>query len=161
MGHILADSGIIRGQMEFPVYYEDTDLSGFVYHANYLKYFERSREHVIGIRFLKELFDQGIHFVVSKAVLEYKAPAQHGDQLLVVSEGQYSRSPAIPFEQNAYLVDAQGQKRLLVSGQITIVALNAQNRPIRMPDVIIARFQAANGNVAESKPTTDEESPPW
>ncbi len=147
--------------MEFPVYYEDTDLSGFVYHANYLKYFERSREHVIGIRFLKELFDQGIHFVVSKAVLDFKAPAQHGDQVLIVSEGQYSRSPAIPFEQNAYLVDTQGQKRLLVSGQITIVALNAQNRPIRMPDVIIQRFQAGNSNAAGSKPTTDEESPPW
>lgn len=159
MAHISADSGVIRGQMDFPVYYEDTDLSGFVYHSNYLKYFERAREHVIGIRFLKELFDQGIHFVVSKATLEYKAPAQHGDQILVVSEGQYSRSPAIPFEQNAYLVDAQGQRRLLVSGQITIVALNAQNRPIRMPDVIIQRFQA--GQTAGSKPTTDEESPPW
>jgi acyl-CoA thioester hydrolase len=161
MVNISADSGVIRGDMEFPVYYEDTDLSGFVYHANYLKYFERSREHVIGIRFLKELFDQGIHFVVSKAVLEYKAPAQHGDMILVVSEGQYSRSPAIPFEQNAYLVDAQGQRRLLVSGQITIVALNAQNRPIRMPDVIIQRFQMQSPNVAGSKPTTDEESPPW
>lgn len=161
MGHILVESGTIQGQIEFPVYYEDTDLSGFVYHSNYLKYFERSREHVIGIRFLKELYDQGVHFVVSKAVLEYKAPAQHGDQVLIVSAGQYSRSPAIPFEQNAYLVDSQGQKRLLVSAQITIVALNSQNRPIRMPDVIMARFQAANGTTAESEATTDEESPPW
>jgi acyl-CoA thioester hydrolase len=161
MAHISADSGVIRGDMEFPVYYEDTDLSGFVYHANYLKYFERAREHVIGIRFLKELFDQGIHFVVSKAVLEFKAPAQHGDQVLVISEGQYSRSPALPFEQNAYLIDAQGQKRLLVSGQITIVALNAQNRPSRMPDIIIERFQKQNPNAAGSESTTDEESPPW
>jgi acyl-CoA thioester hydrolase len=161
MAHTSADSGVIRGEMEFPVYYEDTDLSGFVYHSNYLKYFERAREHVIGIRFLKELFDQGVHFVVSKAVLEYKAPAQHGDQVLVISEGQYSRSPAIPFEQNAYLVDSDGKRRLLVSGQITIVALNAQNRPIRMPDVIIERFQRQSPDAKGSKPTTDEESPPW
>lgn len=162
MAHISADSGVIRGEIEFPVYYEDTDLSGFVYHSNYLKYFERAREHVIGIRFLKELFDQGVHFVVSKAVLEYKAPAQHGDQVLVISEGQYSRSPAIPFEQNAYLVDAEGKRRLLVSGQITIVALNAQNRPIRMPDVIIERFQEQSRPDAKgSEPTPDEESPPW
>lgn len=162
MAHISADSGVIRGEIEFPVYYEDTDLSGFVYHSNYLKYFERAREHVIGIRFLKELFDQGVHFVVSKAVLEYKAPAQHGDQVLVISEGQYSRSPAIPFEQNAYLVDAEGKRRLLVSGQITIVALNAQNRPIRMPDVIIERFQEqSRPDAKRSEPTPDEESPPW
>jgi len=161
MANISADSGVIRGEIEFPVYYEDTDLSGFVYHSNYLKYFERAREHVIGIRFLKELFDQGVHFVVSKAVLEYKAPAQHGDQVLVISEGQYSRSPAIPFEQNAYRVDQDGKRRLLVSGQITIVALNAQNRPIRMPDVIIEGFQRQSSPAAGSKPTTDEESPPW
>lgn len=77
----------------------------------------------------------------------------------MISEGQYSRSPAIPFEQNAYVLDAKGQKRLLVSGQITIVALNAQNRPIRMPDMILERFQA--GQTAGSKPITDEESPPW
>jgi acyl-CoA thioester hydrolase len=161
MAHTSADSGVIRGDMEFPVYYEDTDLSGFVYHSNYLKYFERAREHVIGIRFLKELFDQGVHFVVSKAVLEYKAPAQHGDQVLVISEGHYSRSPAIPFEQNAYLVDPDGKRRLLVSGQITIVALNTQNRPIRMPDVIIERFQRQSPDAKGSEPNTDEESPPW
>jgi acyl-CoA thioester hydrolase len=154
MAHILAESGIIRGEVEFPVYYEDTDLSGFVYHANYLKFFERAREHVIGIKFLKELYDQGIHFVVSKAVMEFKAPAQHGDQLLIVSEGQYSRSPALPFEQTAYLLDAQGQRKLLVSAQITIVALNAQHRPIRMPDVILQSFQGII-------PATDEELPPW
>src|SRR6478736_3735843 len=104
MAHTLDESGTIRGRIEFPVYYEDTDLSGFVYHSNYLKYFERAREHVIGIRFLKELYDQGIHFVVSRVTLEYKAPAQHGDQVLIESVGQYSRSPAIPFEQNAYLI---------------------------------------------------------
>ncbi len=158
MANILADSGTIQGQIEFPIYYEDTDLSGSVYHANYLKFFERAREHVIGITFLKELFDQGIHFVVSKASLEYRAPAQHGDQVLVSSEGQYSRSPAIPFEQNAYLVDAQGQRRLLVTGQITIVALNAQNRPIRMPDVIMNRFQSQGHG---SPSISQEESPPW
>ena len=31
------------------VYYEDTDFSGVVYHANYLKYCERAREHLLGI----------------------------------------------------------------------------------------------------------------
>jgi len=158
MANTLADSGTIRGQIEFPVYYEDTDLSGFVYHSNYLKFFERAREHVIGIRFLKELYDQGYHFVVSKASLEYRSPAQHGDQIVVISEAQYSRSPAIPFEQNAYVLEPNGQKRLLVVGQITIVALNAQNRPIRMPDVIMERFLSSTTG---TKTPSNEESPPW
>jgi len=59
----------------YNIYYEDTDFSGFVYHANYLKFFERSRSDLMGISALKELFDAGYHFVVSKAVLDFKAPA--------------------------------------------------------------------------------------
>lgn len=123
----------------FPVYYEDTDLSGFVYHANYLKFFERAREHVIGVRFLKELYDLGAHFVVHKANLEFKTPARHGDQLLVESRGVYSRSPAIQFEQNAFVLE-NGQKRAAVLGQISIVVIGSENKPIRMPDAIMEKF---------------------
>jgi acyl-CoA thioester hydrolase len=135
----LIESGIIEGSVLFPVYYEDTDLSGFVYHANYLKFFERAREHVIGVRFLKELYDLGAHFVVHKANLEFKSPAQHGDQLLVESRGTFSRSPAIHFEQNAFVLD-KGKKRAAVLGQISIVVIGAENKPIRMPDAIMQKF---------------------
>ncbi len=126
-----------------PVYYEDTDLSGFVYHANYLKFFERAREHVIGVKFLKELYDLGAHFVVHKASLEFKSPAMHGDQLLIESKGSYSRSPAIHFEQNAYVIE-DGKKRPAVLGQISIVIIGKENRPIRMPDSIIQKFAETN-----------------
>ncbi|MBT6176177.1 MAG: thioesterase, partial [Deltaproteobacteria bacterium] len=40
------------------IYYEDTDLSGVVYHANYLKYFERAREHLIGPTELARLYNE-------------------------------------------------------------------------------------------------------
>ncbi|QSX30933.1 MULTISPECIES: thioesterase family protein [Shewanella] len=51
----------------FPVqiYYEDTDFSGVVYHANFIKYFERAREQVIGADTLKQLWhQQGLGFAV-------------------------------------------------------------------------------------------------
>ena len=49
------------------IYYEDTDLSGSVYHANYLRYFERAREHLLGPPELVRLWkDEGIGFVVYK-----------------------------------------------------------------------------------------------
>lgn len=140
MANTLAESGVIRGSLTLPVYYEDTDLSGFVYHANYLKFFERAREHVIGIRFLADLYDEGMHFVVNRAQLDFRSPARHGDQIVVESSGNYSRSPVIAFEQNAYVLEADGTKRLAVSGQISIVVLNADHRPIRMPDLILAKF---------------------
>ncbi|MFY7930297.1 MAG: YbgC/FadM family acyl-CoA thioesterase [Oligoflexus sp.] len=129
------------GSHELPIYYEDTDLSGFVYHANYLKFFERAREHLLGIDFLRRLYTQdGVHFVVSKAELEYKFPARHGDRLLVETRGEYSRSPAIHFVQEAFVKTAE-EKRLAVAGKVSIVVLNSQNRPIRMPDVVIENFR--------------------
>lgn len=50
------------------IYYEDTDHSGVVYHPNFLKYFERAREHVIDSQVLNRLWnEQGIGFAVYKA----------------------------------------------------------------------------------------------
>ncbi|GGJ02967.1 thioesterase [Shewanella hanedai] len=54
----------------FPIqiYYEDTDFSGVVYHPNFLKYFERAREHVIGADILAALWqDQGLGFAVYRS----------------------------------------------------------------------------------------------
>ena len=134
------NEGILEGLMKIGVYYEDTDLSGFVYHSNYLKYCERAREHVIGVQFLRDLYHDGLHFVVSKASLTYRAPAGHGDELIVKTRGTYSRSPAIPFDQSIYkMVD--GREVLVVEAQITIVALNMDHRPIRIPDEVIRYFQ--------------------
>lgn len=135
----MKEQGVLSGVYRTLVYYEDTDLSGFVYHANYLKYFERAREDIIGIGFLKELFDRQIHFVVAKALLTYKAPATHADDIIIRSQAPYSRSPAIEFTQTAYC-QKDGQERLLVKGEITIVVLGPGNRPIRMPDEILQVF---------------------
>lgn len=135
----MAEAGVIKGSLLLPIYYEDTDLSGFVYHANYLKFFERAREHVIGVTFLKQLYDKGAHFVVHKASLEFRTPVRHGDQLLIETTGTYSRSPAITFEQNAYVME-KGKRRAAVLGQVTIAVLNAEHRPIRMPDIVIQKF---------------------
>ncbi|MEC4726422.1 thioesterase [Shewanella sp. D64] len=54
----------------FPIqiYYEDTDFSGVVYHPNFLKYFERAREHVIGANVLASLWEvQGLGFAVYRS----------------------------------------------------------------------------------------------
>src|SRR5258708_5819670 len=91
----------LRDVSHFTIYYEDTDFSGFVYHANYLKFFERAREHLIGIELLKSLYGSGLHFVVTSAALKYRAPALFGDQIEVQSEGYFSRSPRIKIMQKA------------------------------------------------------------
>ena len=55
------------------IYYEDTDHSGVVYHPNFLKYFERAREHVIDSNRLSKLWnEQGLGFAVYKANLTFQ-----------------------------------------------------------------------------------------
>ncbi len=64
------------------IYYEDTDHSGVVYHANYLKYFERAREDIIGIETLAQMWhDEGIGFAVYKTSLTFQDGAVFGDTL--------------------------------------------------------------------------------
>lgn len=64
------------------IYYEDTDHSGVVYHPNFLKYFERAREHVIGTDELVRLWkEEGLGFAVYKADLTYSEGVEFGDNL--------------------------------------------------------------------------------
>lgn len=121
----------------FRIYYEDTDFSGFVYHANYLKFFERSREHLIGIDLLKDLWQRGIHFVVRRAELDYISPARFADEIIIKSEAVFTTSPKVIFTQKAFLKDGKE----LVNGIIEIVLLNDKNKPMRISPALLDEFQ--------------------
>ena len=119
------------------MYYEDTDFSGFVYHANYLKYFERAREHIIGIDFLVENFKKNLHFVVGKAEITFLKPAMYGDMIWIETTAKVGRSPIVEFYQNAY----KDPDTLLVKGKITVVLINESRRPQKTPPSFIEHFQ--------------------
>ena len=69
------------------VYYEDTDFTGLVYHANYVRYFERGRSDALRLMGVghAELLDgdRPLAFVVSKMALTFQKPARIDDELLV------------------------------------------------------------------------------
>ncbi len=70
------------------VYYEDTDFSGFVYHARYLHFFDRGRtealrEHGVDQRSLFEAADGPFAFVVRHMSIDYLAPARMDDEVVV------------------------------------------------------------------------------
>ena len=101
------------------VYYEDTDHSGVVYHANYLKYFERAREHLLGISALVKLFqEQGIGFVVYKADLTYKKGAQFGDHMRIETTVEQESAFRLIFRQVAKM---ECDNSILVEGLIDLV----------------------------------------
>ncbi|RYE94123.1 MAG: YbgC/FadM family acyl-CoA thioesterase, partial [Myxococcales bacterium] len=94
------------------IYYEDTDHSGVVYHANYLKYFERAREHLLGTDELVRLWrDEGLGFVVYKCEMTFKEGAVFGDTLEIRTTPRPESSFRVVFQQDVYRQD-----RLLVQG---------------------------------------------
>ncbi len=67
------------------VYYEDVDLAGIVYYANYLRYAERGRSEMVrelGVD-QKSMKTEGVVFVVARVVANYRTPARYDDELTV------------------------------------------------------------------------------
>ena len=114
------------------VYYEDTDHSGVVYHANYLKYFERAREHMLGIDALVELYQQhNVGFVVYKADLTYKKGAVFGDKLIIRSTVKQESPYRLNFVQEAYR-----EHEALVTAHIQLACVQHNDGLIRLPESV-------------------------
>lgn len=123
------------------VYYEDTDLAGVVYYANYLKFIERGRSEALraaGVdqRALKE--EAGLVFVVRRLVADYHAPARFDDELVVATAVSRLRGASLEMAQE---VRRDGQ--LLFSAAVVIACMDAAGRPSRLP----APLRAALGGL--------------
>ncbi len=83
------------------VYYEDTDAGGIVYYANYLKFFERARtEWLRALDINQSIFlEQNIGFVVTKVVMDNKAPAKLDDLLTITTTINRLKSASVVFSQ--------------------------------------------------------------
>ncbi len=121
---------VIEYRHSLQVYYEDTDLSGAVYHANYLRYFERAREHLIGQPRLLELLDNGIAFVVYRCELTYRAPAYLGDTLVIATSSRRVSDYRVSFDQDVYRND---EEQPIVRGVVEMVAVDRGGKPVPLP----------------------------
>ena len=117
----------------FPVrvYYEDTDLAGIVYYANYFKFIERGRSEWVremGIDQVAMKRDAGVVFAVRRVEADYLQPAKFDDQLDVSTTISTVSAARIVLDQTVLRDDAA-----LFTAQVTLVALDAQGRPTRLP----------------------------
>lgn len=120
------------------VYYEDTDHSGVVYHANYLKYYERAREHCLGVEDLVALYrDEGIGFVVYKCEMTFREGAVFGDALEVRTKVRKESDYRLIFDQDVHRV-SDGKK--LVEGLVHLVCVDAAKSLVRLPDSVVTRL---------------------
>lgn len=122
------------------VYYEDTDFSGLVYHANYLKYFERAREHFLGREKLVDLWHtDGIGFVVYKADLSFREGARFGDELEVRTTVELKSEYRALFHQKVW---RPGGAQPMVEGEIHLVCVDKSNKLVRLPHHVVTAAKA-------------------
>ena len=121
----------------FPVqvYYEDTDHSGLVYHANYLKFFERAREHLLGVDELIRLHGEGIGFVVHDLSVTFRAGARFGQELVVRSEAAALAPYRLRLRQ-----DVLRDGKAIVLGRLDLVCVGPQGKLVPLPEFVVHRF---------------------
>lgn len=122
-------------EIEHRVTYAETDQMGVVYHANYLVWFEMARtEHLrnTGVTY-RDLEAQGIFLAVVEAHVRYRAPARYDDFVRIRCWVSDAGSRRVTFGYEAELADS---RRPLAQGETTLVSLNRQYVPSRLPDQI-------------------------
>lgn len=113
------------------VYYEDTDLAGIVYYANYLKFIERARtEYVrsLGIDQGQLKTDEGLVFAVRHVEADYIAPARFDDDLRIETIIDRATGARLVMRQTV----TRGEQTLFAA-VVTIVALSLSGQPVRLP----------------------------
>ncbi len=130
------------------VYYEDTDLAGIVYYANYLKFIERARTEWVRSLGIDQtaLKSRGIVFAVARIEADYLAPARFDDMLDIATSVETTTAARLTLRQT---VSRDGQR--LFSALVTLVAIGATGTPVRLPATI---RRQAHRSAQESRPKT-------
>ncbi len=113
------------------VYYEDTDLAGVVYYANYLKFIERGRSEALrdlGIDQGAMKSDQGLVFVVRRLEVDYLGPARFEDMLEVRTAVTRLKGASAEMAQEVWRAGD-----CLIRAQVTIACMDTDGRPRRLP----------------------------
>jgi acyl-CoA thioester hydrolase len=114
------------------VYYEDTDFTGLVYHANYLRYFERGRSDFLRLASTghAELLDRDdpLAFVVVRMDIQFKRGARIDDALLVRTAYDSVRGARLLVSQR---IERSGE--LIASADVEVACIDLQGRPKRPP----------------------------
>ncbi|WP_298936651.1 tol-pal system-associated acyl-CoA thioesterase [uncultured Ruegeria sp.] len=117
------------------VYYEDTDMGGVVYHANYLRYIERARSD--WVRKLgndqNAMREEGVVWVVRRVEADYLAPAKFEDELVVETDVVSLSGVRLTMSQSV----RRGETEIF-RATVTAVCINRAGKPIRLPAEIRA-----------------------
>ncbi len=120
------------------VYFEDTDFSGVVYHASYLRFMERARSDMLTCAGIMQSAayagGEGV-YAVSELTIKYHRPARFDDALLVISTVEQVRAATCVIHQRVML-----GSELLTMAKVVAAFLSPEGRPRRQPRDWIDKF---------------------
>ncbi|MEJ7932897.1 YbgC/FadM family acyl-CoA thioesterase [Sphingobium sp. AN558] len=128
-----ATGRFIAADHYFPlrIYFEDTDLGGVVYHANYLRYMERARSDMLRIAGIDQRANleggEGVYAVISVRI-DYQRPGKLDDDLMVISRVTHVNAATCSIHQAVMRGD-----EYLTTGDVSVAYLTPQGRPKRQP----------------------------
>ena len=120
--------------MEFRVYLEDTDAQGIVYHANYLRYFERGRSEILeslGIP-MEQVNNPDSRLVVYETRIKFRRPVFLGNRIEVSTSMQRESEYRLNFRQQ---IRRQGEEEVLVNGEVDVVAIDRNGALTQLPSI--------------------------
>ena len=121
------------------IYFEDTDVGGVVYHANYLRYLERARSDMLRAAGIDQraAFEAGEGvYAVAAVSIHYRRPAKLDDALVVVSRMGKVRAAGCVIHQTVMRGD-----EILAEAEVTAAFLSPDGRPRRQPRAWIEAFE--------------------
>jgi len=127
------------------IYFEDTDLSGIVYHANYLRYMERARSDMLRLAGIDQraAMEAGEGaWAVTDLTIKYRSPAKLDDDILVVSTVEAVRGASVIIAQRILRGQDALSSDTLTEGRVTAAFLSPEGRPRRQPAGWADRFTA-------------------
>jgi acyl-CoA thioester hydrolase len=144
MTHLdLPSAGRLDGRTHYlpvRIYYEDTDFSGLVYHANFLRYFERGRSDFLRVAEIGHTTllqgDSPTAFAVSRIQLDFHKPARIDDALTVETRFAAIKGPRI-----RVLQSLRRQDDILVNAEVEVCCIALTGRPKKPPPLLLERLK--------------------
>lgn len=127
-------------RLDIRVYYEDTDHSGRVYHANYLKFCERGRSETLKCAGIEHtaLAADDLYFIVRHMDCDFRGAAIIDDILTV--ETRLLEQGRAKFVLEQFVLHGD---EVLFAAKVTLAIVNAQGRPQRIPSGLLERISGA------------------
>ena len=121
------------------IYYEDTDMGGVVYYANYLKFLERARSEIIYSFDLsnKLLLDKyGVLIIVKSCNIKYLKPSKLEDNLKIISIIKSLKKASFVMNQIV-----KKENDIISQAEVHLVIVNKKGKPVKIPEILENKFK--------------------